>query len=178
MIDLEQPERRYQVEEIAGLVSNVPARLGEPTGQLVMPDQLESQQNEMQGFERREIVLIQNLVDEEQLVLFPARPGELGSRPVNEFPLKRLALRQADRLMFGQIGQKLLSRANHGRTGKCRLIILHGLEQKSHRIFIVRLVAKQANDESAGCLFAVFKVRAPNVAPNPTHRALAEFFCF
>jgi hypothetical protein len=24
----------------------------------------------------------------------------------------------------------------------------------------------------------VFKVRAPNVAPNPTHRALAEFFCF
>ena len=140
MIDLEQPERRHQVEEIAGLVSNVPARLGEPTGQLVMPDQLQFQQNEMQGFERREIVLIQHLVDEEQLVLFPAWPVELGSRPVHELALKRLALRQADHIMFGQIRQKLLRCANHGRTGKCRLIILHGLEQKRHRKFIVRLV--------------------------------------
>jgi len=40
------------------------------------------------------------------------------------------------------------------------------------------LFAKQGNDENAGCLFAAFKVRAPNVAPNPEHRDRAEFFCF
>jgi len=78
--------------------------------------------------------------------------------------------------MFGQIRQKFLSRANHGRTGKCTLIILHGLEQKRHRIFIVRLVTKQANDESAGCLFEVFKVRTPNVAPNPKQHRSSGFF--
>ncbi len=127
MIDFEQPERRNQVKEIAGLVGDLPACLCEPTGQLVVSDQLQFQQYEMQRLKRQEIVLIQHLVDEEQLTLFPARPSELGCSPMHELALERLALRQADGFMFDQIDQNLLRRANHGRTGKCRLIILHGL---------------------------------------------------
>ena len=98
MIDFEQPEWRNQIKEVTGLVGDLPACLCESTGQLVVSDQPKFQQYEMQRLQRREVVFIQHLVDEEQPILLPARPVELDCGPVHELALECLALRQAGAL--------------------------------------------------------------------------------
>jgi hypothetical protein len=130
-----------------------PRQLGAPLGQtelaLEVPPQAERDQQVVQHFERRELVFVDHLVVAEHFFGAFSRPAEVLDGPMDEDPLERLGLGEANRSVLLRVLQRQECCAQHGRMREIGMVIRE-LAEFDHVPFMAQAV-RQCQPGREGC---------------------------
>jgi len=125
------------------------APLGQPEFTLVVPPQAKGDQQVVQHLERRELVFVDDLVVAEHLFRAFARPVEMRDGPMDEDPLERIGLGEANRSVLLRVleGQKCC--AQHGRMREIGMVIRE-LSELDHEPFMAQ-AERRCQAARGGC---------------------------